>query len=264
MKLSVIIPVYNEESTIGELLEKVLAVDIPKEIIVVDDGSHDKTIDILREKAKESDEVIKVHANEVNVGKGAAIRRGLLYVTGDVVLMQDADLELDPEEYHMIVAPFKSGVADVVYGSRFRERGYFWYYRHIPFMSRLVNWLLAGVVNMFWWKAHITDEATAYKAFRADLIKTLPLKCNRFEFCPEVTAHILNRGIKIREVAITYHPRTVAEGKKVTWKDGVIAFWTLFKYRFLERRQSRKSIELNDGSNVKGKGGQGEEKVPFE
>ncbi len=238
MKLSVIIPVYNEESTIGELLEKVLAVDIPKEVIVVDDGSRDSTIDIVREKAAASDQIIKVHSNEVNVGKGAAIRRGLLHVTGDVVLIQDADLELDPKEYHLMLAPFKSGVADVVYGSRFRDKGYFMYYRNVPFLSRLVNWMLATTVNLFWPRAHITDEATAYKAFRAELVKSLPLKCNGFEFCPEVTARILNRGIRIREVSITYHPRTTAEGKKVTWKDGVKAFWTLFKYRFLERERT--------------------------
>jgi len=235
MKLSVIIPVYNEESTVGELLEQVLAVDIPKEIIVVDDGSRDSTIDIVREKAKENTEILKVKSNVVNVGKGAAIRHGILHATGDVVLIQDADLELDPKEYHLLVAPFKSGVADVVYGSRFKDRGYFNYYRQVPFLSRLVNWLLASTVNIFWPSAHITDEATAYKCFRADLIKSIPLKCNGFEFCPEVTARVLNRKIKIREVAISYHPRTVDEGKKVTWKDGVKAFWTLFKFRFLER-----------------------------
>jgi len=237
MKLSVIIPVYNEESTVGQLLEQVLAVDIPKEVIVVDDGSRDKTIEIIREKAAASDQVINLQTNVVNVGKGAAIRRGILHVTGDVVLIQDADLELDPKEYHLLVAPFMSGVADVVYGSRFRERGYFFYYRQVPFSSRLVNFLLAKTVNLFWPRARITDEATAYKVFRADLLKSLPLKCNGFEFCPEVTARVLNRGIKIREVPITYHPRTVAQGKKVNWKDAVKAFWTLFKYRFLEKEK---------------------------
>jgi glycosyltransferase involved in cell wall biosynthesis len=237
MKLSVIIPVYNEESTIGELLEQVLAVDIPKEVIVVDDGSRDSTIEIVRRKAAATDQVVQVHTNEVNVGKGAAIRRALLHVTGDIVLIQDADLELDPKEYHMLIAPFKSGVADVVYGSRFKDRGYFWYYRQIPFFSRFANWVGALTVRLFWPGSHITDEATAYKVFRADLIKSLPLKCNGFEFCPEVTARILNRGIKIREVPITYHPRTVAEGKKMSWRDGVKAFWTLFKYRFLEREK---------------------------
>lgn len=243
LRLSVIIPVYNEESTVGELLEKVLAVDIPKEIIVVDDGSHDSSIDIVREKAATTDQVVKVISNAVNVGKGAAIRTGIKNVTGDVVLIQDADLELDPNEYYMIFAPFRAGVADVVYGSRFRNRGYFLHYRQIPFHSRLVNWLLASVVNLFWPRARITDEATAYKAFRADILKSLPLKCNGFEFCPEVTARILNRRIPIREVPITYHPRTVAEGKKVNWKDGVKAFWTLFKYRFLEREGVGKKSE---------------------
>lgn len=241
MKLSVIIPVYNEESTVGELLEKVLAVDIPKEIVVVDDGSHDRSIEIVRQKADASDNVIRVETNEINVGKGAAIRRGILHVTGDVVLIQDADLELDPQEYKLIMEPFLNAEADVVYGSRFRNRGYFFYYRQIPFLSRLVNWLLALTVNILWPGARITDEATAYKAFRASLLKSLHLRCNGFEFCPEVTAKILNRGIKIKEVPITYHPRTVKEGKKVTWKDGVKAFYTLFKYRFFEREKLEKS-----------------------
>ena len=236
-KLSIIIPVYNEESTIAALLEKVLAVDIPKEIIVVDDGSRDHTVEILKRKADENSEVVQVHANEVNVGKGAAIRRGLLHVKGDVVLIQDADLELDPNEYHRIVEPLKSGEAHVVYGSRFKDVGYFRHYKNIPFISRLVNWMLATTVNIFWPNAHITDEATAYKAFRADLIKSMHLRCNRFEFCPEVTSKILNRGLKIHEVPITYHPRTVNEGKKVNWTDGVYAFWTLFKYRFLQREE---------------------------
>jgi dolichol-phosphate mannosyltransferase len=247
MKLSVIIPVYNEESTVGELLETVLAVDIPKEIIVVDDGSHDRTIEIVRQKAASADQVVQVHSNEVNVGKGAAIRRGLLYATGDVVLIQDADLELDPNEYHLILEPFEKGEADVVYGSRFRNRGYFSYYRQIPFLSRLVNWMLATTVNLFWPNAHITDEATAYKAFKVDLIKSLPLKCNGFEFCPEVTARVLNKGIRIKEVPISYHPRTVAEGKKVTWKDGVKAFYTLFKYRFMEKEKVKADNKSKQG-----------------
>ncbi len=246
MKLSVIIPVYNEESTVGELLEQVLAVDIPKEVIVVDDGSRDSTIEIVQEKAEAHDKVVKVTSNEVNVGKGAAIRRGILHATGDVILIQDADLELDPKEYHLLIAPFKSGVADVVYGSRFRDRGYFWHYRQISFFSRLANWILATTVNMFWPRAGITDEATAYKTFRADVLKSIPLKCNGFEFCPEVTARVLNRGLKIREVAISYHPRTVDEGKKVTWKDGVKAFYTLFKYRFLERERVEVKIKPPD------------------
>jgi glycosyltransferase involved in cell wall biosynthesis len=242
MKLSVIIPVYNEESTVGELLEQVLAVDIPKEVIVVDDGSRDRTIEIVKEKAAASDQVVQVHTNEVNVGKGAAIRRGLLHVTGDVVLIQDADLELDPNEYHLIMGPFLAGKADVVYGSRFRDRGYFFYYKQIPFMSRVGNWVLALVVNLFWPRSKLTDEATAYKAFKTEVIKSLDLKCNTFDFCPEVTAKVLNKGIRIVEVPITYHPRTVEQGKKVSWKDGVKAVWKLFKYRFLEREPAPRQV----------------------
>jgi hypothetical protein len=126
-------------------------------------------------------------------------------------------------------------------------------------VSRLVNWLLAGTVNLFWPRARISDEATAYKAFRADLLKSLPLRCNRFEFCPEVTARILNRGINIREVAITYHPRTVQEGKKVTWMDGVQAFWTLFKYRFIEREKA-----VAEWKKEKTQESQGKDEIKFE
>ena len=233
MKLSVIIPVYNEKSTISEIIDRVRAVDIPKEIIVVDDGSRDGTTEVLKEKSA-GDDVLKVHTNLINIGKGAAVRYGIEYATGDIIIIQDADLELDPEEYHKIIAPIKNHIADVVYGSRFLNRGYFIHYRNIPLASRFANWLLANIVNLFW-NAGITDEATSYKAFRTSLLKSIDLKCNGFEFCPEVTAKILNMGKKIVEVPISYHPRTIAEGKKVQWKDGIKAIWNLIKYRFFEK-----------------------------
>ncbi len=233
MKLSVIIPVYNEKSTIAELIERVKAVDIPKEIIVVDDGSRDGTTEVLTEKYA-GDDLIKVHTSLINIGKGAAVRYGIEYASGDITIIQDADLELDPEEYHLIIAPIERGETDAVYGSRFLNRGYFSYYRNVPLASRFANWLLAFTVRLYW-GVKITDEATSYKAFRTSLLKSIKLKCTGFEFCPEITAKVLNKGVAIVEVPITYHPRTVAEGKKVQWKDGVKALWTLFKYRFLEK-----------------------------
>ena len=233
MKLSVIIPVYNEKSTIAEIIERVKAVDIPKEIIVVDDGSRDGTTEVLTEKYA-GDDLIKVHTSLINIGKGAAVRYGIEYASGDITIIQDADLELDPEEYHLIIAPIERGETDTVYGSRFLDRGYFSYYRNIPLASRFANWLLAFTVRLYW-GVKITDEATSYKAFRTELLKSIKLKCTGFEFCPEITAKTLNKGVAIVEVPITYHPRTVAEGKKVQWKDGVKALWTLFKYRFLEK-----------------------------
>ncbi len=233
MKLSVIIPVYNEKSTIAEIIDRVKAVDIPKEIIVVDDGSRDGTTEVLKEKYA-GDDVIKVHTSLINIGKGAAVRVGIEYATGEITIIQDADLELNPGEYHQIIEPIEKDEADVVYGSRFLGRGYFMHYRSIPFASRFANWLLAFTVRLYW-GVKITDEATSYKAFRTSLLKSIPLKCTGFEFCPEVTAKVLNRKKKIVEVPISYHPRTVAEGKKVQWKDGIKALWNLFKYRFLER-----------------------------
>jgi len=233
MKLSVIIPVYNEKSTIAEIIDRVKAVDIPKEIIVVDDGSRDGTTEVLKEKYA-GDDVIKVHTSLINIGKGAAVRVGIEYASGDITIIQDADLELNPGEYHQIIEPIEKGETDVVYGSRFLGRGYFLHYRTVPFASRFANWLLAFTVRLYW-GVKITDEATSYKAFRTSLLKSIPLKCTGFEFCPEITAKILNRKKKIVEVPISYHPRTVAEGKKVQWKDGIKALWNLFKYRFLER-----------------------------
>lgn len=226
MKLSIIIPVYNEEKTIVKVIKEVggAPVSLQKEIIIVDDGSYDNTPQVLKKIARRKD--IKVILQKENAGKGAAIRRGIKEVTGDFVLIQDADLEYEVKDYPKILAPLLDKKAKVVYGSRFMGKvsGMNW-------KNLLANKILTFSVNVLY-NAYITDEATAYKAFRADVLKKTPLKCERFEFCPEVTAKVLKKGIHILEVPISYRGRTAKQGKKINWKDGFVALWTLVKYRF--------------------------------
>lgn len=222
MKLSVIIPVYNEVETIGETITRVKRVDIEKEIIVVDDCSTDGTRELLK---KASD--IKLDFHECNMGKGMAIRSALGLATGDIIVIQDADLEYNPDDYHILIEPIITGKADVVYGSRFLKSK-----PKMRLGNYIANRVLAIASNILF-GSHITDEATCYKAFRADLIKNLPLTCRRFEFCPEVTAKILRSGVRIAEVPIRYTARNWAQGKKIGWWDGVVALWTLIKYRFV-------------------------------
>lgn len=224
MKLSVIIPYFNEAGHITEVLDAVRNEGTPKEIIVVDDGSTDDTARIVEEYNKTYPMVI--HSSRVNAGKGMAIRAGLKYVTGDIVIIQDADMEYDPSQYSQLIKPIINGEAEVVYGSRFLGN-----IQGMRLPNRVCNHILAWTAN-FLYAAHITDEATCYKAFRADLIKSLPLKCRKFEFCPEVTARVRKRGIRIKEVPIDYRGRSVTEGKKIRWTDAVSAIWTLIKYRF--------------------------------
>jgi len=226
MKLSVIIPCYNEAQNIKAIVEAVAAVDIPKEIIVVNDGSTDGTAEVLKELRDKMG--IIVHFSETNSGKGAAIRTGLNYVTGDIVVIQDADLEYDPQQIPQIIKPIIEGSADVVYGSRFLGS-----IKGMRLPNRIANYILTWTANILY-RARITDEATCYKAFRADIIKNLPLKCMRFEFCPEVTAKLLKRRIKIKEVPIDYIGRDAAGGKKIKWTDAFEAIWTLIKYRFID------------------------------
>lgn len=226
MKLSVVIPVYNEQSTISEVIEKVREVPIEKEIIVVDDGSTDGTADKLDKHI--DDPIITVHKSIVNFGKGAAVRIGFEYASGDAVIIQDADLELDPNEYPQLLEPIQKGEADVVYGSRFMNLQ-----RKVKFINLIANKFLVFLTNLLY-GAKLTDMETAYKVFRIDVVKKLQLKSMGFEFEPEVTAKVLRSGYKITEVPITYHPRTVEEGKKIGWKDGFKAIYYLFKFRFGE------------------------------
>lgn len=224
MKLSVIIPVYNEKRTIRPLLDRIGRVPIPveKEVIIVDDGSTDGTRRVL-EGLPSTSAIILFH--KVNRGKGAAVKTGLEIASGDIVLIQDGDLEYDPSEYPKLIQPILDQKTRVVYGSRIlgkNRASYFRYYWGGRFLSLLTS-CLYGI--------RVTDEPTGYKVFDSVLLKGLELECKGFEFCPEVTAKVSRLGQAITEVPISYTPRSIHEGKKIRWIDGVIALWTLFKYR---------------------------------
>ncbi len=222
MKLSIIIPAYNEIETIPRVLERVREQPFDKEIIVTDDGSTDGTREFLREQTD-----VKLIENPSNVGKGASIRAALEEVTGDIVVIQDGDLEYDPNDYAALIEPIAQGKADMVYGTRFA--------RGRPRM-RLANYIanrIFAFLATILYRTRVTDEATCYKAFRTEVIKSLDLRCRRFEFCPEVTARLLKRGYRYAEVPVRYEARTLAQGKKIRWYDGVECIWTLIKYRFL-------------------------------
>jgi glycosyltransferase involved in cell wall biosynthesis len=226
VKVSIAIPVYNEKSTIEEVIRRALLVDLPpgveREIIVADDGSRDGTREILSRLG--SDGVIKVHTSLINLGKGAAVRFALEYTSGTVILIQDADLELNPDEYPRLIAPILAGHADVVYGSRFMQKN------PISIKTHLANRFLTFVTNVLY-GSRLTDMETAYKVFRADVLRNIGLRSVGFEFEPEVTAKVLRQGIRIHEVPISYVPRGTHEGKKIGWYDGVKAIYYLLKYR---------------------------------
>ncbi len=224
--LSVIMPVYNERETLTEILAQVRAVDLEKEIVVIDDGSTDGTRDVLREEEKKGD--LKVFYHQVNRGKGAAVRTGLEHACGDFIIIQDADLEYDPRDYHKLLKPILEGQAEVVYGSRFMESG-----ETMFFLQALGNRIVTLVTNVLYGTA-LSDMETCYKAFRTEVIKAIPLRSRRFELEPEITAKLLKRGYRIHEVPISYQGREYHEGKKLTWRDGITALWTLIKYRFVD------------------------------
>lgn len=223
-RLSVIIPAYNERDTIREALDRVRERAGRPEIVVVDDCSTDGTLEILEERAGAGEIVLVRHPE--NRGKGAAIRTALERATGDVIAIQDADLEYDPADLPRLVEPIARGEARVVYGSRFLDGR-----PKMRWPNYACNRLLAWMTNVLF-GGRITDEATCYKVFDAVLLRSLPLECRRFEFCPEVTAKLLKRGERIRELPISYTPRSYDSGKKIRWWDGVEAIWTLLRYRF--------------------------------
>jgi glycosyltransferase involved in cell wall biosynthesis len=227
LKLSVVIPCYNEKSTVAEIVRRVRAVELAHEIIVVDDGSSDGTREVLAQLPAGDD--LKVIYHDRNLGKGAAVRTGFKNATGEVFLIQDADLEYDPREYPILLKPIEEGISKVVYGSRFlggpRKAMFFW--------NMVANRTLTLVTNMLY-DSIISDMETCYKVFRAEVIRGIPLRSRRFDFEPEITAKVLKRGYRIYEVPISYNGREWEEGKKITWRDGVIALWTLIRYRFVD------------------------------
>jgi glycosyltransferase involved in cell wall biosynthesis len=224
-------PVYNEANTIQEIVKRIEAVDlgdVRKELIIVDDASKDGTREILDDLHKNAPHKIYFHAQ--NMGKGAALRTALTYASGDIIIIQDADLEYDPAEYADLIKPILKGRADVVYGSRLSgakvARAFnFWHFVGNKTLTLITNVLYNSILS---------DMETCYKVFRADVIKNLQIKSNRFDFEPEITAKVLKRKHKLYEMPISYYGRDFSEGKKITWRDGFAAIWALIKYRFMD------------------------------
>ena len=225
LKISIVIPIYNERETLETLIAKVNAVDYDKEIILIDDFSTDGTREILNKY--ENKEGFKVLYHNRNQGKGAALRTGFSSVNGDIIIIQDADLEYNPADYGTLIEPIMDGRADVVYGSRFLGGPH----RVLLFWHSIGNMVLTTLSNMFT-NVNLTDMETGYKVFTKKVNDTLTFKCNRFGFEPEFTAKVAKNNFKIYEVPISYNGRDYSEGKKITWKDGVAAIWYIFKFRF--------------------------------
>jgi glycosyltransferase involved in cell wall biosynthesis len=227
MKLTVLIPVYNEVKTIREIIKRVQAVHLADEIIVIDDGSTDGTREALLDL--DPQDSIRVILHPKNKGKGAAIVSGIQHASGDVILIQDADLEYDPRDYPDLLNPLNEHIADVVYGSRFLGAPR----RPILFWNMVANKMLTFVTNILY-NNILTDMETGYKVFRLEVVKDMKLRARRFDFEPEFTAKILKQKARIFEVPITFNPRDYDEGKKIKMKDAFIAMWTLIKYRFVD------------------------------
>lgn len=236
MLVSILIPVYNEFKTLQLVVERVAKAPLPagcsREIVIIDDGSVDGTTQLIEEIARrvKPPDTLVVHHSVVNFGKGAALRVGIAKARGAIILVQDGDLEYDPNDYLRLLQPIVDGRADVVYGSRFLGN---------PASMAWKNWVANRVLTLasnLLFLANITDEATAYKAFRTPVLRRLRLVCMRFEFCPEVTAKLRRTGYRISEVPISYNARSIADGKKIRWTDGVDALWTLIRYRFAPRK----------------------------
>ncbi len=226
-KVSVLIPVFNEKNTIGELLRRVKAVELEKEIIVVDDGSNDGTRDYLLSL---KDPEVKVFFHKKNTGKGAALRTAIREARGEIIIFQDADLEYDPQDYKALVEPIIKGAADVVYGSRMiggRPQ------RMYMFWHKLGNHFLTFLVDLLF-NTTLTDMETGYKVFKKEIIKNIELESNGFSIEPEITAKVLKKGLKVYEVPVSYYGRNYEEGKKITWRQGFSAILAILKYRFTD------------------------------
>ncbi len=234
MKLSVLVPVYNEERTLEEVVRRVCAVQLSKEIILIDDGSKDRSREILTRMQEEAGRAndplntIKIFFQSENQGKGAAIKTAISHATGDIVIVQDADLEYDPKDYPSLLEPIQDGSADVVYGTRFAGGGA---HRVLFFWHSLGNRTLTLLSNMLT-NLNLSDMEVGYKVFRAEVLKGIELKSNRFGFEPEITIKLAKKRCRFYEVPISYHGRTYEEGKKITWKDGIAALYYMIRFRF--------------------------------
>ena len=232
-RLSIIVPVYNEAQTIGQVLDRVDELDlgeVEKEVVIVDDGSTDGSAAIIADRIARGAADRLAHLSIINLGKGAAIRFGFRHATGDILMIQDADLELDPAECSRLIAPILTGQADVVYGSRFKRQS-----AGVPLRTRWANRLLTSMTNLLF-GARLTDMETAYKVFRRDVLQRISLRCVGFDIEPEITARVLQAGYRIVELPVAYNPRRKDEGKKISWTDGIDAVYTLLRCRLVAQR----------------------------